>query len=102
MPGAPVRDKLGICVEPPDHVIGLKRFEQYIFRTQPEGARSGPGDLDLIVYSLREWMRLVLNGNPTVLLPLFVPESEIVVIDELGAELREQAHRIVSCRAGRS
>lgn len=94
------RDELGICVEPPDHVIGLKRFEQYIFRTQPEGVRSGPGDLDLIVYSLRKWMRLVLNGNPTVLLPLFVPESEIVVIDELGAELREQAHRIVSRRAG--
>ncbi|MGK4592378.1 hypothetical protein [Amycolatopsis sp. w19] len=38
-----------------------------------------------MVYSLRKWMRLVLNGNPTVLLPLFVPESEIMVIDELGA-----------------
>jgi hypothetical protein len=31
-------------------VIGLREFEQYIFRTQPEGARSGPGDLDLVVY----------------------------------------------------
>ena len=36
-------------------------------RTQPEGVRSGPGDLDLIVYSLRKWMRLALTGNPTVL-----------------------------------
>src|SRR5690606_12928438 len=72
------RDEMGICVEPPEYVIGLRRFEQYIFRTRPEGVRSGPGDLDLTVYSLRKWMRLALDGNPTVLLPLFVPEEEIV------------------------
>ncbi|WP_267284129.1 DNA polymerase beta superfamily protein [Amycolatopsis japonica] len=36
------RDELGICIEPPDHVIGLKRFEQYIFRMQPEGADPAP------------------------------------------------------------
>lgn len=94
------RDEMGICIEPPDHVIGLKRFEQYIYRTQPDGVRSGPGDLDLTVYSLRKWLRLALSGNPTVLLPLFVPESEIVRIDELGVELRENAHRIVSRSAG--
>jgi hypothetical protein len=47
------RDEMGICIEPPEYVIGLRSFEQYIFRTQPEGARSGHGDLDLIVYSLR-------------------------------------------------
>src|SRR6185295_6437812 len=40
------RDEMGICVEPPEYVVGLSRFEQYIFRTQPEGHRSGPGDLD--------------------------------------------------------
>lgn len=37
------RDEMGICIEPPDHVIGLQRFEQYVFRTQPEGVRSGRG-----------------------------------------------------------
>ena len=94
------RDEMGICIEPPDYVIGLKRFEQYIFRTQPEGARSGPGDLDLIVYSLRKWLRLALDGNPTVLLPLFVPDDEIVAIDEIGVELREHPERIVSRVAG--
>lgn len=90
------RDEMGLCVEPPEYVAGLKRFDQYVFRTQPEGARSGPGDLDLIVYSLRKWMRLALSGNPTVLLPLFAPESELVRIDELGHELRANADRILS------
>jgi hypothetical protein len=42
------RDEMGICVEPPEY-LGLSHFEQYLYRTQPEGHRSGPGDLDLTV-----------------------------------------------------
>ncbi|GHG16110.1 MULTISPECIES: nucleotidyltransferase domain-containing protein [Amycolatopsis] len=94
------RDEMGLCVEPAEYVTGLRRFEQYVFRTQPEGVRSGPGDLDLIVYSLRKWMRLALTGNPTILLPLFVPDAEIVRITELGHELRANADRVVSRQAG--
>ncbi|HLU97893.1 MAG TPA: nucleotidyltransferase domain-containing protein [Thermobifida alba] len=101
VPGQDDRDEMGVCVEPPEYVIGLRPFEQYIFRTQPEGVRSGPGDLDLTVYSLRKWTRLALDGNPTVLLPLFVPDSEIVRIDGPGRELRANAHRFVSRAAGR-
>ena len=67
------RDEMGICIEPPECVIGLKHFEQYQFRTQPDGIRSGPGDLDLTIYSLRKWAWLAAQGNPTVLLLLFVP-----------------------------
>lgn len=95
------RDEMGICVEPPQYVVGLSRFEQYIFRTQPEGHRSGPGDLDLIVYSLRKWVRLALSGNPTVLLPLFVPENEIVTIADLGRDLRANPDLVLSRQAGR-
>jgi predicted nucleotidyltransferase len=94
------RDEMGLCVEPAEYVTGLRRFEQYVFRTQPEGVRSGPGDLDLIVYSLRKWVRLALTGNPTILLPLFVPDAEIVWITDLGRELRANADRIVSRQAG--
>ncbi|MCP3802144.1 nucleotidyltransferase domain-containing protein [Allokutzneria sp. A3M-2-11 16] len=98
--GTDDRDEMGICVEPPEFVIGLRRFEQYIFRTQPEGSRSGPGDLDLVVYSLRKWLRLALQGNPTVLLSLFVPEEEIVRITDLGRELRARPELVVSRQAG--
>src|SRR6476620_123308 len=62
------RDEMGICIEPPEYVAGLRRFEQWVYRTQPEGARSGPGDIDRTVYSLRKWCRLALAGNPTVML----------------------------------
>ena len=94
------RDEMGICVEPPEYVIGLRDFEQYIHRSRPEHTRSGPGDLDLTVYSLRKWTRLALAGNPTVLLPLFVPEGECVTLTDIGHDLRAHAHRFLSRRSG--
>src|ERR671922_1641924 len=105
------RDEMAVFVEPPDYLLGLARargirgglygFEHYVARTQPEGVRSGPGDLDLIAYSLRKYVRLALKGHPTILLLLFVPEELILVKTELGDELRELAPAIVSRRAGR-
>jgi uncharacterized protein len=94
------RDEMGICIEPPEYVCGLQRFEQYIFRTQPEGHRSGHGDVDLTIYSARKWTRLALQGNPTVLLPLFVGDEHVLVRTNLGDELRALAPAIVSRRAG--
>jgi uncharacterized protein len=99
--GTDDEDQMGITLEPPDYVIGLKTYEQYIFRTQPEGHRSGPGDLDLTVYSARKWMKLALNGNPTILLPLFVPEDQILEITSLGRELLALTPSIISRQAGK-
>ena len=108
------RDEMGICLEPPEHVTGVARvpagvaegkasipFEQYQRHTawdRPGGLanRSGAGDLDVVVYSARKWARLALGGNPTVLLLLFVPDSDVVHRDEVGVELVDNAHRFVS------
>ncbi|HEX3388827.1 MAG TPA: nucleotidyltransferase domain-containing protein [Streptosporangiaceae bacterium] len=113
------RDEMGICIEPPTYAIGVRSFpphtsanpgdlfEQYEHHTawdRPGGLanRSGHGDLDAVVYSLRKWARLALAGNPSVLLPLFVPESEVTVITPAGRELRAMAPAIVSRQAGES
>lgn len=90
------RDEMGMCIERPECVIGLERFEQWIYRTQAEGVRSGYGDLDLTVYSLRKWTRLALAGNPTVLMPLFVPDSEVVIDSEVGRGMRNKPDRFLS------
>jgi hypothetical protein len=50
----------------------------------------------VIIYSARKWCRLALAGNPTVLLPLFVPDDEVMYRNEAGAELVGNAHRFVS------
>ena len=94
------RDEMGICLEPPEYVAGLKPFEQWVFRTQPEGARSGPGDVDRTVYSMRKWCRLALSGNPTVLLLLFVPEHQCTTLLEPGQELRANPGWFLSRRVG--
>src|SRR5918996_3669443 len=87
-PGTDDRDEMGICVEPPEYLLGFARFEHFVYRTQPEGAPSGPGDLDLVVYGLRKWCHLALKGSPTVLLPLFVPAEHVVATSDLGRELQ--------------
>lgn len=98
--GTDDRDEMGICLEPPEYVIGLKHFEQWVHRTQPEGARSGHGDLDLTIYSARKWCSLALKGNPTVLLPLFVPSKHIIIESVEGYQLRDLAWAFASKRAG--
>lgn len=94
--GADDRDEMGMCEEGPASVIGLRSFAQYQYRTQDEGVRSGPGDLDLVVYSLRKWTKLALAGNPTVLMPIFVPESEVVVNTDVGAGIRRHPEWFLS------
>ena len=57
--GTDDRDEMGICLEPPDYVIGLRTFEQYEYHTAWSGPaacrnRSGHGDLDDTIYSARQ------------------------------------------------
>lgn len=94
--GADDRDEMGVCIEPPAYVIGNSAFEQHIYRTQPDGVRSGPGDLDRVVYSLRKWARLAAQGNPTVLLLLFMPAHEIVYNSAVGRDLQAHPERFLS------
>lgn len=94
------RDEMGICVESPETVIGSHTFKHYEYRTQPQGTCSGPGDLDLIVYSLRRYCYLASTGNATVILPLFVPKTAVCFINEFGHELRARRHWFVSQQCG--
>ena len=90
--GTDDHDEMGVYIEPPEFVVGVQSGrDSYIWRTQPEGARSGPGDKDLVLYTLRKYLRLAIKGNPTALLPLFAPERDVLLFNQLGGELR--AHR---------
>jgi uncharacterized protein len=100
--GTDDRDEMAVCIEPPEYVIGLQRFEHYVFRTQPEGHPSGPGDLDLVVYSLRKYARLALKGSPTVLLLLFAPDNAVLSRTGLGRRLQELAPAFIARRTGRA
>jgi uncharacterized protein len=101
-PGTDDRDELGVCIEPPRYLLGFQRFEHFVYRTQPDGVPSGPGDLDLTVYGLRRFCGLALKGSPTVLLPLFVEGEHVIARTDLGRALQALAPAFVSRNTGRA
>lgn len=99
--GTDDHDEMGIYVERVEQVVGLDAPQgSDVWRTKPEGVRSGPGDVDLVRYSLRHYMRLATQGNPTVLLPLFAPHEAVLIRTNVGDHLRRLAPQIVSKQAG--
>jgi uncharacterized protein len=104
--GADDRDEMGVCVEPRRYVVGFGKFEHWVYRSAAEregfpGARSQAGDLDLTVYSLRKWARLALQGNPTVLLLLYLPSDALVTRTNAGEQLQKLAPAFASRQAGK-
>lgn len=72
-PGLTDRDEMGIFIQPPAYVIGLREYDNYIYRDQPDGVRSQPGDLDLTLYGLKKFCGLAAAGNPSLLMLLYLP-----------------------------
>jgi len=60
LPGGEDQDERGVVIESPTEVLGLgdAGLEGVMQRTQPEGMRSGPGDTDRTLHSLRRFVRL--------------------------------------------
>jgi predicted nucleotidyltransferase len=95
--GTDDHDEMGVYIEPAANLVGLGGSAQhFVFRTQPEGARSGPGDTDLVSYSLHKYLRLAIKGNPTALLPLYAPADAVISVTPLGEELRALAPKVLS------
>lgn len=88
--GAEDHDEMGVLIECPSEVLGLSAagFPNTMHRTQPEGVRSGPGDTDRSLYSLRSFCRLAASGNPSILMALWAP---IIHITPIGEGLRKLA-----------
>lgn len=99
--GGEDHDEMGVYVEPLETILGLSDPKgHYTARTQPDGARSGSGDVDLSLYSLRRYLRLLTVGNPTVLVPIFAAESDVLHCTDLGIRLRADAPKMITRTAG--
>lgn len=85
LPGGEDQDETAIVVENPSQVLGLGPGpENHMQRTQPEGHRSGPGDTDRQVYSLRKFLAMAAAGNPSILLTMWAP---VIETSDLGRDL---------------
>src|SRR4051794_18647855 len=78
IPGGEDYDQIGVVVEQADEVLGLDEhgFRTVMLRTQPDGVRSGPGDVDRTLHSLRRFLRLAASGNPSILMVLWAPVDD--------------------------
>lgn len=81
--GVEDHDQLAVVVELPAQLLGLDEdgFKTVMQRTQPEGSRSGPGDIDRTLHSLRRFVRMAAAGNPSILMAMWAPRG---VLDAAG------------------
>ncbi len=72
-------DLMGIVVPPLEYHLGLKEFDHWVFQFE---------ELDVVVYSLRKTVRLLLKGNPNVVGLLWLRDQEYLYRHPLFAEVR--------------
>jgi len=93
LPGAEDEDETAVFIEPPEAVLGVGHVnDAYMQRTQPNGVRSGPGDTDRQLYSLRKFLHLAAAGNPSIMLVFWAP---VIKATPLGHSLRNLASAFV-------
>ena len=119
IPGGEDHDEIGVVVESAEQLVGLDEggFQTVMQRTQPEGMRSGPGDVDRTLHSLRRFLRLAASGNPSILMTLWAPieystlEGEELcalgeafvgrhVVPRYRGYMQAQAQRLLGVRGG--
>lgn len=119
IPGGEDYDQLGVVVELPHQILGLddRGFRTVMQRTQPEGVRSGPGDVDRTLHSLRRFLRLAASGNPSMLMALWAPVDHATaegkdlqalgdafigrhVVPRYRGYMQSQAQRLLGTRGG--
>lgn len=68
-------DYVGICFPPMQHVLGIGNWEKW----DPKKQRFGPSfkglELDFKAFSLKRFVQLLCNANPTLLEMLWAPEE---------------------------
>jgi hypothetical protein len=85
-------DEKGICIPTdPRYYYGTKKFEQ-----KDKGWEDGN---DRVIFDIRKFFALALKCNPNVLEILYVDDSDIITIDELGKELRDNRDMFLSRKA---
>lgn len=92
-------DLMGIFTESPDELFSPREPRKTIVnRTKPEGVRSGPDDVDEVIYTLRHYLKLALKGNPHVMTPLFVDREFVVEETQPGTELRRSLPPMIASK----
>ena len=80
-------DLRGILIEPKKYLLGFKPFEQFEHK-----------ETDTVIFGLRKFISLCVNGNPNTLELLGTDEGSIIHISDAGRILKENAPLFFSKR----
>lgn len=94
-------DYIAIYVEDPEIVFSDRKIETLLLHNRHPEAKSSQGEIDGTGYSLRHFIKLALNGNPSILTTLFAPENFWVISTFGGDLLMENADLFVSMNASK-
>lgn len=87
-------DFKGVCIKPKECYFGFTQvFEQY------EHMGSKSGGVDKVIYSLDKFARLAADCNPNIIEVLYVSDSNVLLCDEFGEELRAVRNEFLSKKA---
>lgn len=91
-------DYSGIFIPDIEYVFGLKNIEEVDFSiiSKGEDGKNTSEALDKKYYAFRKFVRLAADCNPNILEQLFVNESNVVFINELGRRLLDNRHMFPS------
>ena len=88
-------DEKGVCIlDDPRYYFGTKNFEQ-----KDKGWEDGN---DRVIFDIRKFFNLALSCNPNIVEILYVDDSDILHIDELGKRLREAREIFLSRMAAKT
>jgi hypothetical protein len=76
-------DLMGVVVPPPEYTLGLKSFEHWVFKKD---------ELDVVVYSLDKFVRLLVKSNPNVLGTLWIKPEHFLVSTPAWQTLQSFRH----------
>lgn len=79
-------DYEGLFIEPPEYVIGNKSCIEVDFSTKSptkNSAKNTPKDIDCKLYSVKNFLHLVLKNNPNKLEWFFIPDRNIIYADDI-------------------
>ena len=92
-------DYIAIYVEPAEIVFSDRKIETSLLHDRNPEERNVDGGIDGIAYSLRHFIRLALDGNPSILTALFSTEKFWPYHDEAGRMLMASSADFVSMKA---
>jgi len=89
-------DYIGVTLSPIDYWIGNKNFDSFRYKSRP--AIEVPGDIDLLIYDVRHFIKLLSKNNPNVieLLCINLDNKNIIIKTDLWKKFVAKRGRFLS------